>query len=386
MKFGLKLFSAGYILSVLLLLFYSFTQVDLSLTLSRVSVWQGIQKFFQHIGYFDRPLSAYLFVGIVSVLFIFYLTILWMVKNKKISEGLVWVLIVLTTVILTFSYNAFSYDLFNYIFDAKIITYYSQNPYDHKALDFPGDPMLSFMHWTHRTYPYGPVWLLFTVPLSFLGFKLLLPTLILFKLLMSASFLLACYAIYRLAKKTVGNELFVLGFFAFNPLVLVESLVSAHNDIVMMALVLMAMVWFLDKKYAGSVVLLGLSVGVKFATGLLLPVFLLLRKNVHMAYGAGLLLMVGAVLVATQRTTFQPWYLLYALPFAALLSKKYFISISAVVLSIAALLQYLPFLYVGNWDTPIPQTLNQIMIGGIVLSIILTGSWFIKTAMLRKWK
>ena len=166
-----KFLSLGYILTVIGLFLYSFTQVDLGLTLSRWSVEQVIEKFFQHIGYFNRPLSTSLYILILIFLFSFYLLFILLAQRKKITRRQVWFLLIGIAVILTFSYNAFSYDLFNYIFDAKIITYYHQNPYLHRALDYPGDPMLSFMHWTQRTYPYGPFWLVLTVPLSFLGFN-----------------------------------------------------------------------------------------------------------------------------------------------------------------------------------------------------------------------
>ena len=185
---NIKLSSIGYLIVIIGLFLYSFTQVDLSLTLSRWSVWQVIQKYFQHIGYFQRPLSAFIYVAIILLLYIFYFFFLTKAYSHKISKRQIWFLITSVSIILAFSYNAFSYDLFNYIFDAKIITYYHQSPYIHKALDYLGDPMLSFMHWTHRAYPYGPIWLLLTVPLSFLGFKIFLLTFFLFKFLMAISF------------------------------------------------------------------------------------------------------------------------------------------------------------------------------------------------------
>jgi len=229
-----KIFNTGYLLSAIGLFFYSFTQIDLGLTLSRVSVWQTAEKFFKSIGYFNRPMSALIFIIITLLLFTFYLLILNNIRKKEISRKTIWSLIIATTVILTFSYNAFSYDLFNYMFDAKIVTFYNQNPFVYKALDFPGDPMLSFMHWTHRLYPYGPTWLGLTVPLSFLGMQVFLPTFFLFKIMISATFLGTVYFISRILQKiSPENELFGVAFFALNPLVIIESLVSAHNDITM---------------------------------------------------------------------------------------------------------------------------------------------------------
>ncbi|MBP9815567.1 MAG: hypothetical protein KBC63_04610, partial [Candidatus Levybacteria bacterium] len=179
-----------WIFAFISLFFYSFVQVDLGLTLNRASLVQTIQKSFQYVGYFNRPLSTYLFIFVIVYLFLTYCFTLYGVYKKLLSGKLIWGIVILASAILLFSYNAFSYDLFNYVFDAKIITQYGQNPYEHKALDYPGDPMLGFMHWTHRTYPYGPLWLGITTPLSFLGGGYFLPTFYLFKLLMVGAYLL----------------------------------------------------------------------------------------------------------------------------------------------------------------------------------------------------
>jgi hypothetical protein len=177
----LKLLACLYVLTLLGLFLYSFTQIDLSLTFSRIDILRNIVSSFQWVGYFNRPLSTFIYIFLLVSLFNFYLGFIVMAYTKQISKKFVWKLIFITTAILTLSYNAFSYDLFNYIFDAKIITHYQQNPYLHKALDFPGDPMLSFMRWTHRMYPYGPIWLGLTVPLSFIGFGFFLTTFFIFK-------------------------------------------------------------------------------------------------------------------------------------------------------------------------------------------------------------
>ena len=56
-----KTFSFLFLITILFVFFYSFTQVDLSLTLSRASFITTLQRSFQYIGYFNRPLSTVLF-------------------------------------------------------------------------------------------------------------------------------------------------------------------------------------------------------------------------------------------------------------------------------------------------------------------------------------
>jgi len=385
-----KIFNTGYLLSAIGLFFYSFTQIDLGLTLSRVSVWQTAEKFFKSIGYFNRPMSALIFIIITLLLFTFYLLILNNIRKKEISRKTIWSLIIATTVILTFSYNAFSYDLFNYMFDAKIVTFYNQNPFVYKALDFPGDPMLSFMHWTHRLYPYGPTWLGLTVPLSFLGMQVFLPTFFLFKIMISATFLGTVYFISRILQKiSPENELFGVAFFALNPLVIIESLVSAHNDITMIFFAMWALYLLMINKYVRSTILFILSVGTKFATLLLVPVFVViyfLKKykreiNWERMMLLSIVSMLAAVFVVTLRTTFQPWYLLYVLPFVAIVPNKYYVIIPTVIISFAASLQYLPFLYLGNWDSPVPSILFWMTIGSFVLSLLSTVAWKFKKVL-----
>lgn len=376
----LRLLFWGYAALAVLLVLYSFTQIDLSLTLSRLSVWQVTEKFFQHIGYFQRPFSTALYVSLLLVLFGFYTVFVRLAAVGKLSSSFIWKLVLLVSGILFFSYNAFSYDFFNYIFDAKIFTHYHLNPYVYKALDFPGDPMLSFMHWTHRTYPYGPVWLLATYPLSFLGFQYFLPTFFLFKFLAVGSFVGTVYFLDKTLQKIFPSER-ALGMvlFAFNPLVLIEALVSGHNDIFMMFLGVAAVCLLVSKRFLWAFGVLLLSIGVKFATVFLLPVFayVYIASLFHKKFSwrniliACACFMIIPVVLAAVRTTFQPWYILFALPFGAFLGGKYYIVIPSFVLSFFFLLEYVPYLYTGNWNPPIPNILTGLTIVGIVVAVVL---------------
>lgn len=383
----IKFISIGYLIVVFSLFLYSFTQVDLSLTLSRFSVWQVIQKFFQNIGYFNRPLSTLFYILIITFLYGFYFLFLFLAHKKRITKKQIWIIILISSIILTFSYNAFSYDLFNYIFDAKIITYYHQSPYNHAALNYPNDPMLSFMQWTHRYSPYGPSWFVLTVPLSFLGFQLFLPTFFLFKILAAISFIGTVFYIGKITKKIfAGNEVFSMVFFGLNPLIIIESLVSAHNDIVMILFLLTSFYMLLDKKYFRSSLLFIFSVGVKFASILLTPVFLIIlilqKKNKKIPWDQilflSLFLMGFAVIVASFRTNFQPWYLLYFLSFAAICGKNYLVLIFSTLMSFFALLQYIPFLYLGNWNNPVPTILFWLTVIPVVLSFFFTIIFFLR--------
>ena len=347
----------SFLLVIFALFLYSFTQVDLSLTLSQVSVWQIIQKSFQQIGWFNRPLSTLLFVSISSLMFVYYTWFLRKAFRKQIKIKEVWTLVVATSIILAFSYNAFSYDLFNYIFDAKIVTAYHANPYVHKALDFPGDPMLSFMRWTHRVYPYGPVWLGLSVPLSFVGMNFFLLTFFLFKFMIAGFYLGSVYLVYKINQKiNSGSEMFNTVLFALNPLVIIESLVSSHNDIVMIFFALLGLYSYFMKKKILSILLIIASSQIKIPTiALILPValsFIPFKTKVdnNKFVLISIVSMFAVLIYALTKVEIQPWYFLWLLPFLALLKPNKYIITGSIGLSLGLLLRYVVLLYFGNWD------------------------------------
>ncbi|KKR15326.1 MAG: hypothetical protein UT44_C0037G0003 [Candidatus Levybacteria bacterium GW2011_GWA1_39_32] len=351
----IKLFLFFYLAVITSLFFYSFTQVDLSLTLSQSSIWQVIQKQFQHIGFFERATSTYLYTIIVSLLFVFYFIFLYLARKKKIDSKTVWVAILFAGIL--------------------------ESPFIHKALDYGGDPMLNFMRWTHRTYPYGPTWLGLTVPLSFLGMNYFLPTFFLFKFLISASFIGSCYMVYKISGKLFPEDrLFHLSFWALNPLVLIEGLVSSHNDMPMIFLTLSSIYLFILRKRALSLVSYVLSVGVKYSTAFLLPVALWLSylekkkkpidwNNVFIALTS---LSVLAMLLASIRTNFQPWYLLPPLSFATFISKRPYVLVPSLVLSIAGVLVYAAYVYLTDYNKDYPTTVSNIEAAGFALAALLT--------------
>lgn len=389
----LKLFFSSYILLIIALFFYSFTQVDLNLTLSQVSVYQTLQKQFQYIGFFQRPLSALIFSIIVFFLFVFYVLFLYLAKKGKMEIKKITILIFLTFIILVFSYNAFSYDLFNYIFDAKIITYYQQNPYLYKPLDFTSDPMLNFMRWTHRLYPYGPSWLFLTVPLSFIGFNFFLLTFFLFKAMTGLTFLGSAYLIYKISKVLFPkNAIFNTVFFAFNPLILIEGLVSAHNDFPLVFFALLAIYLYLLKQKALSFLSLLFSIGVKYSTIVLVPMFALvfyfenIRKKIpwENIFLVSVIFSLFAVVLATLRTTFQPWYLVFPFTMGAFVSRKYYVFIPSLIASIFMVLIYIVYVYMTDYAKDYSLVIFNIELAGVFTAFAITFLYFLKTKLLSK--
>ncbi len=345
----------GLVLSLLTI--YSYSQIDLNLTLSGNWLYQYFQNQLIYLGYFNRPLSTAVFLILLFLLFIVYYLILYLIKHKKLSfTNLKW-LIILSCVILFFSYSAFSHDLFNYVFDARIVTKYGQNPYLYSALDFPSDLWTRFMHWTHRTYPYGPVWLILTLPVSLLGFSKFLLTIFNFKLLFLAFHIGNVYLINKILKKT-DSKLSLLGtaVYAFNPVVLIESLVSPHNEVVMLFFLLLAIYqMFVKNNRLIALLSLLLSGGIKFITLILLPL-LFIRKKIKILEKDNFWLLLSLILLSFTliieiifREPYS-WYFIPLIGVGALLIKYESINILLAGFSFGALLRYAPYLYLGEYS------------------------------------
>ena len=344
-------FAVGYTMVGIALLGYSYTQVDLGLTLTKASIARSIQTWFQHIGYFDRPLSTAIFLLLIFALFVLYGCILKAIKDKKLTGTEIWIsiaTIVLTTCI---AYPAFSYDFFNYLFTAKTVLVYHKNPYVVTPLQFAGfDPWLSFMHWTHLASAYTPLWIVVTLIPYFFSFGYFLPLIWSLKIVIAISYILAAIGIGKiLEKEDTGRTLLGIAIFAFNPLIIIECLVSPHNDILMMTMAIWAIVLYQQKKKWLSWLLLSGSVAMKLMTIFLIPAFFTgFKRRITLAC-----IMIGFLAVLTQREALS-WYWVWVVPFVALVPDISVFMILATGVSLGLLLQYAPFLYYGNWNDPVP--------------------------------
>lgn len=373
-----------YSIVLFLLSVYSYSQIDLNLTLSSNSIYQYFQNQLIYLGYFNRGLSTFIYMFLLFLLSIFYFLILYLVKQQKLGVKKIAYLIIASCVILFFSYSAFSHDLFNYMFDARIVTRYYQNPYMYSALNFPFDLWTRFMHWTHRTYPYGPAWLLLTLPASYFGFGKFVLTLFNFKLLFTIFHLGNIYLIYKILPKiSPQNTLLGTAFYAFNPLILIESLVSPHNEVTMLFFLLLAIYLMIIKKNQFSTIIsILLSAGIKFITIILFPLFLIpavipivkrnLEKRLNLLTILIFFILIPPLLYEIYLREPYSWYFIPLIGIGALLIKYTKINILVAGVSLGALLRYIPFLYTGEYSKSLRTTQDLIFMITILLTIGLT--------------
>ncbi len=189
-------------------------------------------------------------------------------------------------------------DVFGYLAYARIGTVHGLNPYVQSPLAIMADPIYTFVRWRLQIDPYGPLFTLVSYPLGVLGLAAGLWTVKVATGLVSLGLVAAVWAsARRLGVAPVGPTVFV----GLNPFLLLYGVGGAHNDLLMMALVMVAVLLVLERREGLGATALASAVAVKASAGLLLP-FLVLgsRRRLRaaaVAVAAGLVLL-GVALVA----------------------------------------------------------------------------------------
>ncbi len=163
-----------------------------------------------------------------------------------------------------------SSDVFNYIDSGRLDAIYGLNPYLATPLARPADPAfaLTGMAWAGSPSVYGPGFTLLASALAPLGVAAQLWILKALAALAS----LACTALVWACARRLGRPpLKAALFFALNPIVLVAAVGGAHNDLLMVLLMLLGVRLALGERTRPAVVAVVGAVAVKLTAALVLP-------------------------------------------------------------------------------------------------------------------
>ena len=343
-----------YTILLAILSVYSYALIDGNVTFFNNSLWTNFRNNMVELGYHQRTTSWYIYLGVIILLYAFHW---YCIKHPKKWDPVKVALLI--GGVLLFSYPFLSHDFFNYMFDAKILTYYHQNPYLHKALDYPDDTWIRFMHWVHRPYPYGPVFLAVTIVPAFLGLGKFVIHFFLLKATVIFFYLISVFFLAKIDKKQAL-------FFATQPFVLIEGLVSGHNEMVGLGFAFIGIYYILSKPDWKGRVLMALSTLVKFMTA---SYIIILNPKVKWAKWANILAFLGTIaliLYPSITVEVQPWYFLNLLLFVVLYPG--FI-MRLQIFFFGLLISYYPYIFMGGWDSAEKINLkHQIIISGALLN------------------
>jgi hypothetical protein len=164
-----------------------------------------------------------------------------------------------------------STDVFNYIEYGRLGVLHGLNPYTHSPSAAPGDAAYPFIGWRSATSVYGPVFTLAsygTAPLGVGG------ALWAMKALTVGASLGTVALVWKAAERLGRRPLEAAMFFGLNPLLLVYAVGGVHNDVLMMALAVGAIVLAVEgRERASGLVAVG-AAAIKASSGILLPYLL----------------------------------------------------------------------------------------------------------------
>ena len=178
--------------------------------------------------------------------------------------------------ILVWLYPVTATDLFQYVLRARVGVIHSVNPMTTPPAAFPDDPLLPFAgEWQNIVSPYGPAWELLAGGVARLGFTEAVSGALAFKGVAVLAYLACLGLVSRSVSTTTARGLpavshaTALLLFAWNPLVLIQALGNGHNDIVMLAWLLLAIYLWQRSRNGGAGSVWWLWVGVALALAVL---------------------------------------------------------------------------------------------------------------------
>ncbi|MGQ9600456.1 MAG: hypothetical protein ACUVWZ_13670 [Anaerolineae bacterium] len=168
-------------------------------------------------------------------------------------------------------------DLFTYLTQSHLLTDLRANPYQVAPLDLSSDPLVLAYPTRYATRPsvYGPVWILLSAPGTLTRVDIV-GGLFWLKGLAVVAYL-GCARLVERILQQIRHTATVEGLylFAWNPLVLLLGVGAGHNDMVMMALVLLAFWLAVNQHWVGAWMTLVLSIWVKYVSVIFFPLLIL---------------------------------------------------------------------------------------------------------------
>ncbi len=206
-------------------------------------------------------------------------------RQQSVQGRLVWFFVLVFCATL-FWLMPITSDLFNYLGQAHLFTDLGANPLLEPAAevneavlarDGLADPLLSTYATAYAATPsiYGPAWTLVSAPAT-MGRSNSAFGLFYLKGLACLAFLGSAWLVQQIVGKLrPAAAVEALYLFAWNPLVLLMAVGDGHNDMVMMAAVLLGFWFLLQESWALAFGALAFSASVKYVGALFVPLFVL---------------------------------------------------------------------------------------------------------------
>jgi alpha-1,6-mannosyltransferase len=217
--------------------------------------------------------------GGVGVIFaaMFFCYLAAVTASRQLSARVVLVCVLALEAIVLLGPPLISTDVFSYIAYGRLGSLYHINPYLYGPSANPLDPIYPLIgeQWVHTPTAYGP---LFTA-ISYLLTPLDVATGVLaYRAIATVSALVVIGATWQAAKLREADRVKALILVGCNPILLVYGVAGGHNDLLMMALIAIAVLALLYRQERTGALMIVLATAVKITAALLAP-FALAREG-----------------------------------------------------------------------------------------------------------
>ena len=166
----------------------------------------------------------------------------------------------------------FSDDVYLYNLYGRTIAQYGANPLEHRPDAFVWDPHLHWVYWKDLPSSYGPLWLMLSGVVSALAADSITAVVLWYRAAGLAIHVATAAVIWYVLRQTAPREARAgTLFYAWNPLVIVEVVGNAHNDVLIALLGVLLVAATLQRAWGHAAFFGACAVMVKPFALLLLP-------------------------------------------------------------------------------------------------------------------
>lgn len=185
------------------------------------------------------PKSLEIFIFTVYVLVfafsVYFISAREAINNKEIRAKHILVFLFVFLLTLVFVFPIGSIDVFSYIYRARVHAIHHLNPYSIPYSELTHDSFYSYINncWSGYTTLYGPLFVIVSSFIAFLGKSGVIASLLIMKGLFVILHFLNAFLLGKLF-----NKASIVLLYAWNPFLLFEFAVNGHNEVVLLTFVI----------------------------------------------------------------------------------------------------------------------------------------------------
>lgn len=225
-----------------------------------------------------RPVTGVVVtVGLVVLFALYGAALERILRSRRPSFALVLAGTILFSLTLVFLYPVTAIDVYNYAVQGHVVTFHHVNPLVTAPATVQGDSFISYGGiWAESTSPYGPLWIGVSTLDSLLAGTDVIRAVLVLKLISALGVVATTVLLATTARERGGERRALMAaLFGWNPLVQLELVGNGHNDSMMIALLVFALILLNGKRGPWGAVALAGSVFVKYLTVVAVPFYLL---------------------------------------------------------------------------------------------------------------